>query len=94
MQELKNRLSGLRKLIAQKGEEDKKLRELFKKTLLEIFGDEKIPDKYIRDFYFKQGKLIVTATNKSFANELFLRKEIILEKLNSQEMKIKFMIIK
>ncbi len=93
MYDLKNKLALLKKKISDKGEEDKKTRTEVKKALEEIFDDPKIPDTCLRDFYLKSNNLIIVTTNKSFANELFIRKEELLKKL-TKTMPVKEIIIK
>jgi len=94
MDELKNKFIQLKKTLSVQSEESKKLNKQFKKVISLIFNDQKTPEKYVRDFYLKSGKIIVFTTNKSFANELFLRRQGILEELNKENKEISDMIVK
>jgi hypothetical protein len=95
MDELKNKFIQLKKILNEQSEESKKLNEQFKRIVSEVFNDQKTPEKYIRDFYLKSGNLVVYTKNKTFANELFLRKEVVLAGLREENNeKISDMIIK
>jgi chaperonin cofactor prefoldin len=87
MDELKNKFIQLKKTLSDQSEESKKLNEQFKRIVSEVFNDQKTPEKYIRDFYLRSGNLVVFTKNKTFANELFLRKESILASLSKEDNK-------
>lgn len=94
MDDLKNKITSLKKKIAAKSKEDKKLREALGIKLAEIFGNKEALTDYIRDFYLQTNKLIIVALNKSIASELFFRKQQILESLQSEKIPIEDIIIK
>ena len=92
---LKGRFSELKKVIQKKADQDKIFRKNFKEALVEVFGEIKILE-FVKDFYFKSEKIFVQTQNKTFANELFLKKELILKKISSkdQKTKIKDMVVR
>jgi hypothetical protein len=78
---LRENIAELKKIIQKKADKDKLFRKNFKEAITEVFGGIKILD-FIKDFYFKFGKIFIQTQNKTFANELFLKKEIIIKKIN------------
>lgn len=85
---LKERINELKKVIQKKADQDKIFRKNFKEALIEVFGEIKILE-FIKDFYFKSEKIFIQTQNKIFANELFLKKELIIKKINSKSQKEK-----
>ncbi len=94
MEDLGRKLNQLKKVIASKGEEDKKLRKEFKEALENLFSHVKTPMKFIRGFYIRADKLFITTNNKSFANELFLTKHQLLDLLRDKKILVKEVVIK
>ena len=82
MKELSQQLKSLKDKFLKKGQEDQGLRQDFKKALIVIFPEIENPLEFIKDFYYKQSILVIRTRNKSFANELFIRKNDLLLKLN------------
>jgi len=92
MDKIRDRLKNIKQSILRQAGEDKELRKVVKNAINEIFINTKNPLQYVKEFYFKKEKLYITTTNKSFANELLLKKERLVQ--NFIKLKIKEVIIK
>ncbi len=80
MENLDLKLRKIKENIQAKEKADRILKAGVRKVLLLTVGDNTILD----EFYLKAGKLILQAKNKPSANELFLKKEMILNLLSRE----------
>lgn len=87
MEEIRKKLESLKKKLQKNEKEDKDFREQFQKVITELFPRLQNPMKYIKDFFVRKNQLVVETTNKSFANELFLKREQLSESLKSSRFK-------
>ncbi|MEX1064093.1 MAG: hypothetical protein WED06_02030 [Candidatus Paceibacterota bacterium] len=94
MEDLKRKLTQLKRVIASKEEEDKKLRTELKEIIEKLFDQVKTPMEFIRGFYLQGDRLVINTNNKSFANELFLVKNQLLEGLWDRKFVVKELVIK
>ena len=95
MKDLKTQIDKIKKNLSELAQEDQKIRKVFKKVLVETFPDLNNPLRYVKDYSFKNAKIFITTTNKSFANELFLKKEEMILKIEKDgEGLIKELIVK
>lgn len=83
MKDITSKLAVLKSKITTKEKEDDRFRTQFKQTISDLFPRHKNPMDYIRDFYVRDNKLIIQTKNKAFAQELFLRRNYLQEKLTT-----------
>jgi len=79
MQEIVIGLKKIKNQISLKRKEDEKIRELLKKGLAIVFPEVDNLEQFIKDFYIEKKCLFFLTKNKSFASELFLRKNEIIK---------------
>ena len=75
MKSLHDHLQRISTLLHSNEDQDRALRSELDKILKTVFPKLPDPAKMIRDRRLKGGVLVITAINKSFANELFLHAE-------------------
>jgi hypothetical protein len=69
-------------LNKKKALDEKAIFYVFTKTIKELYGDKGIEN--IKPFLYKEGKVFIKSPSSNWINEIWLNKEEILEKINSQ----------
>jgi len=82
MNQISNQFQNLKDRFQQAGEQDAKMRAGVRLALADM-------STHVSDITLKPNLVVLTATNKSAASELFLRREDIKGKLPSQEVVIR-----
>jgi hypothetical protein len=92
--DLRVKLEQLKKTLTEKENKDKALRKEIRAAIETAFSGKEIPPSFLRDFYLRHKKLTIVTSNKTFANELFFKKELILEKVREVEKTVEDILIK
>lgn len=87
MEELRKKIEKLKENIEKKQREDQETSKSFKKALLVVFPGQST-EKFVKNFYFKNGVLFLETESKSFANEVFLKKTGLIREMNQNKKQI------
>ncbi len=93
MESLKTRITSLKKIVQKKKEESELLSEVLKKILASVFLNKKVL-RYLKTFYVKNNFLFVETTNKSFAQEISLKKNEVLQKMKENKVVLRDIIVR
>lgn len=83
MESLADRFSELKKNIKDKQEKDQTAKKAFKEALFVVFPGQSV-EKFVKNFCLRKGILFLETTNKSFAQEIFLKQGILLREVNKK----------
>lgn len=81
MNSLKEKFQTLKEAVLIKEKKDRASQEKINRILGEIFKKQKNYQKYLNAVYFKSSQLVIETKSKTFANEIFVHKEELINKL-------------
>lgn len=93
MQNIQEYLGKIKKKITRQKKEGDFINQQIRAVLEKDFNNPLV-FKYLKDVYLKKTTLFIETANKSFAQELFWRKEHLKNKINAQGPLIKEIIVK